>query len=49
MSDGRTTSLRSRLTRALVGLGLVSVILLATVYEMGGLIVSDEQVNWTQL
>jgi undecaprenyl-diphosphatase len=27
----------------------VPVILLATVYEMGGLIVSDEQVNWTQL
>jgi undecaprenyl-diphosphatase len=27
----------------------VPVILLATVYEMGGLFLSDEQVDWTQL
>ena len=27
----------------------VPVILLATIYEMGGLIMSGEQVNWTQL
>jgi undecaprenyl-diphosphatase len=27
----------------------VPVILLATVYEIGSLIVSDERVNWTQL
>ncbi len=45
MTDRRNTSLRSRLTRALVGLGLVSVILLATVnfFVVRGLLNSSTQ------